>query len=199
MTFQRGKFFIAAKRNYSIHFHHSFQGTNPSIVNSVYFFQISHAELPKARQRSSMAVRKLSSPDTSTYHYSNVLGNNKLSNNSNVITNTFSAVIVKSSSQLPNSKLDSDTKIEWLGDTQQQSNKHEYTLGRLDGLVSSPNRCSKVRVADSRKIAAILLETNIVELQRHLLTITVQNQVSTNQNTTENMGKLVTNKTTRSN
>lgn len=90
-------------------------------------------------------------------------------------TNTFSAVIVKSSSQLPNSKLDSDTimKNEWHTNRQ-----HEHTLGHLDGLVSSPNRCSKVRVADSRKIAAILLETNIVELQRHLLTITVQNQVS---------------------
>uniref|UniRef100_U5EDY3 Putative javelin-like protein n=1 Tax=Corethrella appendiculata TaxID=1370023 RepID=U5EDY3_9DIPT len=51
------------------------------------------------------------------------------------------------------------------------------TLGKLDGLISSPNRTNKVRVTDSKKIAAILLETNIVELQRHLLTITVQNQV----------------------
>ena len=59
--------------------------------------------------------------------------------------------------------------------------KNEFNLGRLDGLVSSPNRSNKVRVADSRKIAAILLETNIVELQRHLLTITVQNQVRVNQ------------------
>ncbi|XP_065076473.1 serine-rich adhesin for platelets-like isoform X2 [Ochlerotatus camptorhynchus] len=50
-------------------------------------------------------------------------------------------------------------------------------LGKLDGLVSSPARLSKVRMTDSKKIAAILLETNIVELQRHLLTITVQNQV----------------------
>lgn len=70
-------------------------------------------------------------------------------------------------------------KNELFGDVMQQQNKQNYTLGHLDGLVSSPNRCSKVRVADSRKIAAILLETNIVELQRHLLTITVQNQVST--------------------
>ncbi|XP_055625750.1 serine-rich adhesin for platelets isoform X2 [Toxorhynchites rutilus septentrionalis] len=50
-------------------------------------------------------------------------------------------------------------------------------LGKLDGLISSPARLSKVRMTDSKKIAAILLETNIVELQRHLLTITVQNQV----------------------
>lgn len=51
-------------------------------------------------------------------------------------------------------------------------------LGRLDGLVSCPNRLSKVRLVDSKKIASILLETNFVELQRHLLTLTVQNQVS---------------------
>nr|XP_029733339.1 uncharacterized protein LOC115254223 isoform X4 [Aedes albopictus]XP_029733340.1 uncharacterized protein LOC115254223 isoform X4 [Aedes albopictus]XP_029733341.1 uncharacterized protein LOC115254223 isoform X4 [Aedes albopictus] len=50
-------------------------------------------------------------------------------------------------------------------------------LGKLDGLVSSPARLSKVRMTDSKKFAAILLESNIVELQRHLLTITVQNQV----------------------
>ncbi|XP_055526586.1 uncharacterized protein LOC129719165 isoform X2 [Wyeomyia smithii] len=51
------------------------------------------------------------------------------------------------------------------------------TLGKLDGLISTPARLTKVRMTDSKKIAAILLETNIVELQRHLLTITVQNQV----------------------
>lgn len=51
-------------------------------------------------------------------------------------------------------------------------------LGRLDGVVSSPHRGTRVRVTDSKKFAAILLETNIVELRRHLLTITVQNQVS---------------------
>jgi hypothetical protein len=52
-------------------------------------------------------------------------------------------------------------------------------LGRLDGLISNPSsKLNKVRVPDSKKIAAILLETNIIELQRHLLTITVQNQVS---------------------
>lgn len=53
------------------------------------------------------------------------------------------------------------------------------TLGRLDGVVSTPSRSTRVRVTDSKKFEAILLETNIVELQRHLLTITVQNQVST--------------------
>lgn len=53
------------------------------------------------------------------------------------------------------------------------------TLGKLDGLLSLPNsKHNKVRVPDSKKIAAILLESNVMELQRHLLTITIQNQVS---------------------
>ncbi|XP_058444401.1 uncharacterized protein LOC131426022 isoform X2 [Malaya genurostris] len=58
-----------------------------------------------------------------------------------------------------------------------QSGGAVAALGKLDGLISSPARLSKVRMTDSKKIAAILLETNIVELQRHLLTVTVQNQV----------------------
>lgn len=57
-------------------------------------------------------------------------------------------------------------------------------LGRLDGVLGGLTNIPKVRqIKDPKKIAAILLETNIVELQRHLLTITVQNQVS------ESLGK----------
>lgn len=63
--------------------------------------------------------------------------------------------------------------------TSKQLKNELNQLGRLDGLISNPSsRLNKVRVPDSKKIAAILLETNIVELQRHLLTITIQNQVS---------------------
>lgn len=115
-----------------------------------------------------MAERKFSSPDTSAYH-TNVIGNSKLSNSGSIVRNTFSVTAVKSSA-FPASIHNHVTNNE-VKDT-------SFVLGRLDGLVSSPNRCSKVRVTDSRKIAAILLETNNVELQRHLLTITVQNQVS---------------------
>lgn len=57
-------------------------------------------------------------------------------------------------------------------------NELNVSLGRLDGVVSTPNRLHKVRLVDSKKIASILMETNYVELQRHLLTLTVQNQVS---------------------
>ncbi|XP_049282244.1 protein bunched, class 2/F/G isoform isoform X2 [Anopheles funestus] len=50
------------------------------------------------------------------------------------------------------------------------------TLGWLDGFLGAP-WVQRVRSLDSQKIAAILLETNIVGLQRHLLTVTVQNQI----------------------
>lgn len=51
-------------------------------------------------------------------------------------------------------------------------------LGKLDGIVSCPDeKMQKVKKIDSRKITAILLETNLLELQRHLLTTTVHNHV----------------------
>ncbi|GBP10239.1 hypothetical protein EVAR_73020_1 [Eumeta japonica] len=51
-------------------------------------------------------------------------------------------------------------------------------LGRLDGIVSTPgDRNTKCRVTDSKRFAAILLETNVIELRRHLLTLTVKNQL----------------------
>ncbi|EDX12915.1 uncharacterized protein LOC6728060 isoform X4 [Drosophila simulans] len=56
--------------------------------------------------------------------------------------------------------------------------QQQQSLGRLDGIVSTPGtRNSKCRLTDSKRFAAILLETNVLELQRHLLTLTVQNQV----------------------
>lgn len=88
--------------------------------------------------------------------------------NGSAVRNIFSAAVIK-----PPAFPASSTHRMTIAET----NDH-FVLGRLDGLVSTPNRCSKVRVTDSRKIAAILLETNNVELQRHLLTITVQNQVN---------------------
>ncbi len=52
-------------------------------------------------------------------------------------------------------------------------------LGKLDGILSSPgNKSNRVRSVDSSKITAILLEQNVIELQRHLITSIVQNQVS---------------------
>lgn len=94
---------------------------------------------------------------------------------------SFTPIVIKS--QVPflidNLRTTNDAFID---NTQQENNtkqlKNDFNLGRLDGLVSSPNRTNKIRVADSKKIAAILLETNPIELQRHLLTLTVQNQVS---------------------
>lgn len=84
------------------------------------------------------------------------------------ITN-FTPVVLKSSPSLQTTSqlIDSNYIID-----------SKMNLGRLDGIVSTPNRLVKVRVADSKKIAAILLEQNPIELQRHLLTVTFQNQVS---------------------
>ena len=90
----------------------------------------------------------------------NATSNNRIAAGS---TTTFSPVVLKS-----------DRFDAYSNATQF---KNDLNLGRLDGLVSSPHRSTRVRVTDSKKFAAILLETNIVELQRHLLTITVQNQV----------------------
>ncbi|BES94177.1 Hypothetical protein NTJ_06986 [Nesidiocoris tenuis] len=54
------------------------------------------------------------------------------------------------------------------------------TLGRLDGLVSSPAEvipCPKGLTPDRHVTAAILKETNLLELQRHLITTTHHAQV----------------------
>lgn len=88
---------------------------------------------------------------------------------------TFQPIPIKSQNLEPSDLIDSVTSS--VRNRSTQSNDEFNQLGRLDGLISNPNKLSKVRVPDSKKITAILLETNIVELQRHLLTITVQNQV----------------------
>lgn len=66
-------------------------------------------------------------------------------------------------------------------DSKRNSQLQQFTpgqLGRLDGIVSIPgDRNTKCRVTDSKRFAAILLETNVIELRRHLLTLTVKNQV----------------------
>ncbi|XP_048003555.1 serine/arginine-rich splicing factor SR45 isoform X2 [Leguminivora glycinivorella] len=50
-------------------------------------------------------------------------------------------------------------------------------LGRLDRALETPPRPPRVPTPDSKKFAAILQESNPVELQRQLLSSTVQNQV----------------------
>ncbi|CAD6992951.1 unnamed protein product [Ceratitis capitata] len=79
---------------------------------------------------------------------------------------------------------------------QQRAEHNEYQqqqqqqLGRLDGIVSTPGgRYSKSRLIDSKRFTAILLETSVVELQRHLLTLTVQNQVLMQKLDTANKSK----------
>lgn len=51
-------------------------------------------------------------------------------------------------------------------------------LGALDSILISPMHVAHIRDVDSNKIAAILRERSPLELQRHLITSTVHNQVS---------------------
>ncbi|XP_050461807.1 uncharacterized protein LOC126856879 isoform X1 [Cataglyphis hispanica] len=56
-------------------------------------------------------------------------------------------------------------------------NERRARLGALDSILISPTRVTNVKDVDSRKIAAILREHSPLELQRHLITTTVHNQV----------------------
>jgi hypothetical protein len=108
------------------------------------------------------------------YRISSSSENSKPRTLSSETTTTFQPIAIK-----PQRNTDTDDNITNSTTTSKQLKDELNQLGRLDGLISNPSsRLNKVRVPDSKKIAAILLETNIVELQRHLLTITIQNQVS---------------------
>ncbi|XP_012276618.1 uncharacterized protein LOC105697665 isoform X2 [Orussus abietinus] len=56
-------------------------------------------------------------------------------------------------------------------------NERRARLGALDSVLVSPTRVARVKDVDSTKIAAILREHSPLELQRHLITTTVHNQV----------------------
>ncbi|KMQ93484.1 proton-coupled amino acid transporter 1 [Lasius niger] len=62
-------------------------------------------------------------------------------------------------------------------DIEASVNERRARLGALDSILVSPTRVAHVRDVDSRKIAAILREHSPLELQRHLITTTVHNQV----------------------
>ncbi|KPU79861.1 uncharacterized protein Dana_GF16890, isoform C [Drosophila ananassae] len=97
------------------------------------------------------------------------------SNTNSHIHNTFQPVVLDQPAQEAFHQ-SSSSDIATLKKQQQQ--QQQQSLGRLDGIVSTPGaRNSKCRLTDSKRFAAILLETNVLELQRHLLTLSVQNQV----------------------
>ncbi|XP_011634320.1 uncharacterized protein LOC105425306 isoform X2 [Pogonomyrmex barbatus] len=62
-------------------------------------------------------------------------------------------------------------------DVEANVNERRARLGALDSILISPTRVTHVKDVDSRKIAAILREHSPLELQRHLITTTVHNQV----------------------
>lgn len=91
--------------------------------------------------------------------------------------NTFQPVVIEQDSTI----ISEATKnfLAFHQSASSDSRQLHLPLGRLDGIVSTPGgRNSKCRLTDSKRFQAILLETNVIELQRHLLTLTVQNQVS---------------------
>jgi hypothetical protein len=53
-----------------------------------------------------------------------------------------------------------------------------FKLGALDGVVSSPTRIPRGVAPDPHVVTAILQEFSAIELQRHLLTTSVENKVS---------------------
>ncbi|XP_023174683.2 uncharacterized protein LOC111602017 isoform X2 [Drosophila hydei] len=88
--------------------------------------------------------------------------------------NTFQPVVLDQQQQQPAP----DAFHQSSGSDTATARRQQQPLGRLDGVVSTPGaRNTKCRITDSKRFTAILLETNVLELQRHLLTLTVQNQV----------------------
>ncbi|KAJ4441935.1 hypothetical protein ANN_11798 [Periplaneta americana] len=62
---------------------------------------------------------------------------------------------------------------------EEESGRPRFKLGTLDGIVSSPSRIARTTHGvkpDPLKVAAILQEFSAVELQRHLLTTSVENK-----------------------
>lgn len=127
----------------------------------------------KAAMSQKLDLQRLSD-DASTHDDSTISSIVKIRPNS-----TFQPIPIRAQKHMKPSNAEEPEGSSALN-TSKQLKDELNQLGRLDGLISNPNsKLNKVRVPDSKKIAAILLETNIIELQRHLLTITVQNQVST--------------------
>lgn len=62
-------------------------------------------------------------------------------------------------------------------ETDVRLNERRARLGALDSVLGSPSKVANARNLDSDKIAAILRESSPLELQRHLITTTVHNQV----------------------
>ncbi|XP_069698228.1 serine-rich adhesin for platelets isoform X3 [Periplaneta americana] len=62
---------------------------------------------------------------------------------------------------------------------EEESGRPRFKLGTLDGIVSSPSRIARTAHGvkpDPLKVAAILQEFSAIELQRHLLTTSVENK-----------------------
>ncbi|KAJ9594678.1 hypothetical protein L9F63_014012, partial [Diploptera punctata] len=88
----------------------------------------------------------------------------------NVVSNIRT---VHSQTSIPRQELSDSVKAE------EDSGRVRLKLGTLDGIVSSPSRIARTArgvVPDPHKVAAILQEFSAIELQRHLLTTSVENK-----------------------
>ncbi|XP_060649236.1 mucin-4 isoform X3 [Drosophila nasuta] len=130
--------------------------------------QLQSKSSSSASQSDFSSQRNFSSSATTVLSNSSRPSLNSSSNN----TNTFQPVVLDQQQEAFHQSSGSDTA------TRRQQQQQQHQLGRLDGVVSTPGaRNTKCRITDSKRFSAILLETNVLELQRHLLTLTVQNQV----------------------
>ncbi|XP_055848619.1 uncharacterized protein LOC129913789 isoform X2 [Episyrphus balteatus] len=126
------------------------------------------------RQYSKSVTRKFPEgidhiPNSNTQSESNLLENGKLTSKLGVSSENLDR---RNSIRDMNS-----STIKLNPDLVHKRSKNEIqSLGKLDGVLSSPKCLCKVPKTDTTKIAAILLESNSLELQRHLLTLTIVNQ-----------------------
>ncbi|XP_034487932.1 serine-rich adhesin for platelets isoform X1 [Drosophila innubila] len=137
-------------------------------------------QLQQSKSSSSASQSDFSSQRNFSSSATTVLSNSSRPSLSST-NNTFQPVVLEqpqSQSQSQEAFHQSSVISSDNATARRQQQQQQQGLGRLDGVVSTPGaRNTKCRITDSKRFSAILLETNVLELQRHLLTLTVQNQV----------------------
>lgn len=86
--------------------------------------------------------------------------------------------VTKSAGSVDSDKLKYSSDKKDLTTSSQRTSNKKSVISELDSVLG--DKIPKVKVPDSKKIAAILKEYDPIVLQKHLLTTTVQNQVCNN-------------------
>lgn len=84
--------------------------------------------------------------------------------------------VTKSTGSVDSDKLKYSSDKKDLTTSSQRTSIKKSVISELDSVLG--DKIAKVKVPDSKKIAAILKEHDPLVLQKHLLTSTVKNQVS---------------------